>query len=161
MSGVAHIIAPRVNLRVGGGEQFLCFLNKYRQHLLINVIADISERILGSGALEERLVVENHAEHEETFDLELDLAADAADIFEVRGYPRKTRGTCLPVALTEYDKRASNDLTGRDTIQSLWLGRPGGKSPGEMSMPQDIRSSDDGTRIFVADMMLKVELIAL
>jgi len=70
------------------------------------------ERILGSGALEERLVVENHAEHEETFDVELDLAADAADIFEVRGYPRKTRGTCMPVALT--DRRLTFRYEGLD-----------------------------------------------
>jgi glycogen debranching enzyme len=73
------------------------------------------ERLLGSGALQERLVVENHAEHEETFDLELDLAADAADIFEVRGYPRGSRGTCLPIALT--DRRLTFRYDGLDHLR--------------------------------------------
>jgi glycogen debranching enzyme len=70
------------------------------------------ERLLGSGALQERLVVENHAEHPETFNVELDLAADMADIFEVRGYPRASRGECLPVAVT--DRRVTFRYDGLD-----------------------------------------------
>jgi glycogen debranching enzyme len=70
------------------------------------------ERLIGSGALQERLVVENHAEHPETFDVELELAADAADIFEVRGYPRAERGVCQPIAIT--DRRLTFRYEGLD-----------------------------------------------
>jgi glycogen debranching enzyme len=59
------------------------------------------ERLLSGDALRERVRIVNHSEHDERFDLELALAADAADIFEVRGYPRAGRGTNLPVAVTE------------------------------------------------------------
>jgi len=57
------------------------------------------ERLLSGDALRERVRIVNHSEHGERFDIELVLAADAADIFEVRGYPRKGRGTCLPIAV--------------------------------------------------------------
>jgi glycogen debranching enzyme len=57
------------------------------------------ERLLSNDALQERLRVVNHAEAEEQVDVELELAADDADIFEVRGYPRRARGTLLPVAV--------------------------------------------------------------
>ena len=57
------------------------------------------ERLLSNDALQERLRVVNHAEVEESVDIELELAADNADIFEVRGYPRKERGRLLPVAV--------------------------------------------------------------
>jgi glycogen debranching enzyme len=58
------------------------------------------ERLIASGGLEERLRIVNHAPAEVTVRIELDLGADGADIFEVRGYPRPTRGTLLPVAVT-------------------------------------------------------------
>jgi glycogen debranching enzyme len=73
------------------------------------------ERLIGAGALQERLVVENHAEHQETFDIELELAADGADIFEVRGYPRPKRGTCLPIACT--DRRMTFRYDGLDGVR--------------------------------------------
>jgi glycogen debranching enzyme len=57
------------------------------------------ERLLSNDALQERLRVVNHAEVEEDVDIELELAADNADIFEVRGYPRPERGRLLPVAV--------------------------------------------------------------
>jgi glycogen debranching enzyme len=83
------------------------------------------ERLLGSSALQERLVVENHAEHPETFNVELDLAADAADIFEVRGYPRASRGTCLPVALTGHRITFRYDgLDGRRRASHVALSDP-------------------------------------
>ncbi|HEX8939964.1 MAG TPA: glycogen debranching N-terminal domain-containing protein [Candidatus Limnocylindrales bacterium] len=58
------------------------------------------ERMLG-GALEERVGIVNYTEHPEPVELELELAADDADIFEVRGYPRSGRGRQERVALAE------------------------------------------------------------
>ena len=57
------------------------------------------ERLIAAGALQERLRIFNHSEHEETFDVEVELADDGADIFEVRGYPRTTRGQCQPIVV--------------------------------------------------------------
>jgi glycogen debranching enzyme len=55
------------------------------------------ERLVTGDALRERVTIVNFAEHDETVDITLELADDAADIFEVRGYPRD-RGTLLPIA---------------------------------------------------------------
>jgi glycogen debranching enzyme len=56
-------------------------------------------RLLSGEALLERLEIVNHAERAETVDVQLELADDSADIFEVRGYPRERRGVSLPVAV--------------------------------------------------------------
>ena len=58
------------------------------------------DRLLSGEALTERLSIVNFAEHDESVEIRIELASDAADIFEVRGYPRE-RGTLLPVAVTE------------------------------------------------------------
>jgi glycogen debranching enzyme len=58
------------------------------------------DRLLNGEALMERLTIVNFAEHDETVEIRIELASDAADIFEVRGYPRD-RGTLLPVAVTD------------------------------------------------------------
>jgi glycogen debranching enzyme len=57
-------------------------------------------RLIDGAALKERVRIVNFAEHEETVEISIELAHDAADIFEVRGFPRE-RGTLLPVALTD------------------------------------------------------------
>ncbi|HVL53453.1 MAG TPA: glycogen debranching N-terminal domain-containing protein [Vitreimonas sp.] len=57
------------------------------------------ERLLAGDALQERLRIVNHAEHREVVEVDLELADDSADIFEVRGYPRPERGTVRPVAV--------------------------------------------------------------
>jgi glycogen debranching enzyme len=49
------------------------------------------------GALRERLVIANFTERQERLTIELSLAVDAADIFEVRGYERERVGTSLPI----------------------------------------------------------------
>jgi glycogen debranching enzyme len=59
------------------------------------------ERLVAGGALVERLRIVNHAEQATTVDVELELAGDFADIFEVRGYPRPERGRVLPVAVDD------------------------------------------------------------
>jgi glycogen debranching enzyme len=58
------------------------------------------DRLIGTGGMEERVRIVNHAEKEMTFRVELELGADCADIFEVRGYPRPERGELLPIAIT-------------------------------------------------------------
>ena len=58
------------------------------------------DRLIGAGGMEERVRIVNHAEKELTFRVELELGADCADIFEVRGYPRPARGHLLPIAIT-------------------------------------------------------------
>ena len=56
-------------------------------------------RTLTGTVLEEHLRIVNYAEAPEPVDIELELAADAADIFEVRGWSRAERGRQLPVAM--------------------------------------------------------------
>jgi glycogen debranching enzyme len=56
-------------------------------------------RLLTGTLLEERVQVVNYEEAPREVYLELELAADAADIFEVRGWTRPARGAQLPVAL--------------------------------------------------------------
>ena len=58
------------------------------------------DRLIGNNGMEERVRIVNHAERDLAFVVELELGCDAADIFEVRGYPRPERGTLLPIALT-------------------------------------------------------------
>src|SRR3712207_6973113 len=53
--------------------------------------------------------------HEETVEISLELADDSADIFEVRGYPRRERGTVLPVALL--GSRVTFRYDGRDGVR--------------------------------------------
>ncbi len=56
-------------------------------------------RTLTGTVLEEHIRVVNYAEAPEEVVIELELAADAADIFEVRGWSRPERGRQLPVAM--------------------------------------------------------------
>ena len=56
-------------------------------------------RLLTGTLLEERVQVVNYEEAPREVEVELELAADAADIFEVRGWTRPARGMHLPIAL--------------------------------------------------------------
>ena len=56
-------------------------------------------RTLTGTELEEHVRIVNYAEAPEEVVIELELAADAADIFEVRGWSRAERGRQLPVAM--------------------------------------------------------------
>jgi glycogen debranching enzyme len=53
-----------------------------------------------SEAYRERLDIQNHGEITFDLDVELELDADYADIFEVRGYGRRRRGQLLPTEVT-------------------------------------------------------------
>ena len=69
------------------------------------------ERLVSGEALRERVTIVNFAEQDETVEITLELADDAADIFEVRGYPRD-RGTLMPIAAGE--ERATFQYDGLD-----------------------------------------------
>ncbi len=58
------------------------------------------ERLICTEAFQERIRIVNHASRPESISIELELGADGADIFEVRGYPRPARGTLRAVATT-------------------------------------------------------------
>jgi glycogen debranching enzyme len=75
------------------------------------------ERVIGADGVEERLRIENHADQPSRVPVTLELGADGADIFEVRGYPRPERGRLLPVAVTE--DRVTFRYDGLDGIQRL------------------------------------------
>ncbi len=57
------------------------------------------ERLIGNDGFEERVRVVNHGAQTRRVPIELILGVDAADIFEVRGYPREGRGVRRPVAI--------------------------------------------------------------
>jgi len=59
------------------------------------------DRVLGVDGMRERLRVVNHGAESISVDVDLALGADGADIFEVRGYPRPSRGRSLPIAVTD------------------------------------------------------------
>ena len=77
-------------------------------------IAVRRRRLLGA-SFAERLEAVNHGETSAELRFDLALGADFADIFEVRGYQRPTRGSLLPIAL---------DPTGR-RIEFAYLGTDG------------------------------------
>jgi glycogen debranching enzyme len=70
------------------------------EELVGRTIGISRDRLIGVGGMEERLRIVNHAEQEMTLSIELELGSDCADIFEVRGYPRRERGQLLPIAIT-------------------------------------------------------------
>ena len=75
------------------------------------------ERLIGADGFEERVRIVNHAAVPAIIPLELELGMDGADIFEVRGYPRVSRGRLLPIALT--DGRVTFRYDGVDGVQCL------------------------------------------
>jgi len=87
------------------------------------------DRLLTGMALEERVRIVNFSEHAERVDIQLELADDAADIFEVRGFPRE-RGTVLPIAATEARVTFRYDgLDGRRRHTWLDFSEPGAVEP--------------------------------
>src|SRR4051812_48730077 len=61
----------------------------------------ISRRRWIAGGLAERIEVTNYSGRPQEVDLDLEVDVDDADIFEVRGYPRKGRGTFSPTEATD------------------------------------------------------------
>jgi glycogen debranching enzyme len=75
------------------------------------------ERLIGADGVAERLRIVNHAAKPATVPVVLELGADGADIFEVRGYPRRGRGRILPIATT--DRRVTFRYVGVDHVERL------------------------------------------
>ena len=75
------------------------------------------ERLIGADGVAERLRIVNHAAKPSAVAVVLELGADGADIFEVRGYPRRGRGRVLPVATT--DRRVTFRYVGVDQVERL------------------------------------------
>ena len=73
------------------------------------------ERLIGADGVSERVKVVNHAGSSAAVPVDLELGADGADIFEVRGYPRRGRGRLLPLAAT--DRRITFRYVGLDDIE--------------------------------------------
>ena len=69
------------------------------ERILRQTISIARERTVAE-AYRERLDIENHGPIPFDCDVELELDADCADIFEVRGYSRPTRGELLPIEAT-------------------------------------------------------------
>src|SRR5262249_31449629 len=77
----------------------------------------------------ERVTIVNFAEQDETVEVTLELADDAADIFEVRGYPRD-RGTLMPIAAGEERATFQYDgLDGHRTRTPVSFSEPGALQP--------------------------------
>src|SRR4029079_5324488 len=88
------------------------------------------DRLISGDALRERVTIVNFSERDETGALTLELADDAADIFEVRGYPRD-RGTLMPIAAG--DERATfqyDRLDGHPTRTPVTVFETGVLDPG-------------------------------
>ena len=109
------------------------------------------DRMLSLEGLEERLMVENYAEHPETVTIELELGIDGADIFEVRGRLRDQRGTLHPAAVLparatfRYDgldgRRRSTHLRfsgPADEIEPVEVQRDGSERRGLVAPPLDL-----------------------
>jgi glycogen debranching enzyme len=91
---------------------------KVHPHQLVGRTIGISrDRLIGADGVSERLRIVNHAADPAAVPVDLELGADGADIFEVRGYPRKARGQLLPVAAT--DRRVTFRYVGLDNIEQL------------------------------------------
>ena len=73
------------------------------------------ERLIGGDGVSERVKIVNHAGSPAAVPVDLELGADGADIFEVRGYPRRGRGRLLPLAAT--DRRITFSYVGLDDIE--------------------------------------------
>ncbi len=88
----------------------------HRVHQLVGRTIGISrDRLIGADGVSERVRIVNHAADPASVPIDLELGADGADIFEVRGYPRKGRGQLLPVAAT--DRRVTFRYLGLDKVE--------------------------------------------
>ncbi len=89
--GTIHLTNPRI-------ERNLADKVRPEDALASQKLGIGRHRLLTGTVLEERVTIVNYAEEPHEVELELELAADAADIFEVRGWVRPERGRQLPIA---------------------------------------------------------------
>jgi glycogen debranching enzyme len=69
------------------------------------------------GELSEQVAIVNYSPTVEALELQLGLGVDMADIFEVRGYARPTRGRLLPIELS--DERVDFGYVGLDGVTRI------------------------------------------
>jgi glycogen debranching enzyme len=90
------------------------------EELLAKRALSISRRRWIAGGLAERVNVTNFSARSQEVVLDLELDVDAADIFEVRGYPRAGRGTFEPTQATSesllFTYRGRDGLTRRTML---------------------------------------------
>jgi glycogen debranching enzyme len=91
----------------------------------------ISRRRWIAGGLAERIEVTNYSARTQELVLDLEVDVDAADIFEVRGYPRDGRGDFSPIEATDHSLLFT--YRGRDKlVRRTWLEfTPAEVGPGE------------------------------
>jgi glycogen debranching enzyme len=75
------------------------------------------ERLMGSEGVSERVKIVNHGSRPAEVPVDIELGSDGADIFEVRGYPRRSRGRLAPIAVT--DRRVTFRYLGLDDVERL------------------------------------------
>jgi len=75
------------------------------------------ERLIGAEGVAEHLKIVNHAADPASVPVDIELGVDGADIFEVRGYPRRSRGRLPPLAAT--DRRVTFRYVGLDDVERL------------------------------------------
>jgi glycogen debranching enzyme len=103
------VIATNAELRKDPGDKMGSDTNIARQTISIG-----RERTL-TDVYRERLEVQNHGPVMFDLDVELELDMDAADIFEVRGYARPSRGELMPVTVNP-DGSLGFGYTGLDGV---------------------------------------------
>jgi glycogen debranching enzyme len=106
------------------------------------------ERLMGADAVSERVKIVNHAAKPAEVPLDLQLGSDGADIFEVRGYPRRARGHSLPLAVS--DRRVTFRHVGLDDVERfthLAFSEPAEVVEGFDEVPADVLANGAAVRL--------------
>jgi glycogen debranching enzyme len=106
------------------------------------------ERLMGADAVSERVKVVNHAASAAEVPVDIQLGSDGADIFEVRGYPRRSRGRTLPLAVM--DRRVTFRYVGLDGIERfthLAFSEPAEAVEGFDEVPADVLATGAAARL--------------
>jgi glycogen debranching enzyme len=106
------------------------------------------ERLMGAEAVSERVKIVNHAASSAEVPVDIQLGSDGADIFEVRGYPRRSRGRSLPLAVT--DRRVTFRYVGLDGIERfthLAFSEPAETVEGIDEVPTDVLATGAAVRL--------------
>ena len=88
------------------------------------------------GELSEQVTVVNYSPTVEALELQLGLGVDMADIFEVRGYARPTRGRLLPIELS--DERVDFGYVGLDGVTRITTVGAEGATVDPIDDPDDL-----------------------
>ncbi len=106
------------------------------------------ERLMGSEAVSERVRIVNHGSTPADVPVDIELGSDGADIFEVRGYPRRARGRLLPLAVN--DRRVTFRYVGLDDIERsthLAFSEPAEAVEGIDDLPPELSDAGASVRL--------------